>query len=199
MRRFVVSRCICVSSLYSEREPELQFEAAVIGSFGKSRKAGSACRLIRAPEQWRCDVANDRTGIRVVEQIHHLHRDGERVGAPGLPSACGFRGLGTEFHSFAEVRVEENRPWAAAVIPMQNSVAGRWIGIKQTVDGWNDVSLVWVGSNARSSIEQRRSIDVAAGGDIERRTRRDVDQRAEYDIPFCSDRPTQRHAVTDVR
>src|SRR5437016_2445948 len=199
MRRSFVLWSLLVSSSYSEREPQLQFEAAVIGSFGKSRKACSARGLIRAPEQWRCDVANDRTGIRVVEQIHHLHRDGERVGTPGLPSACAFRGLGTEFHSFAEVCVEENRSWAAAVIPMQDSLAGRWIGIKQTVDGWNDVRLVWVGANARSSIEPRRSINVAAGGDIEWRSRRDVDQRAECDIPFCSDRSTQCHSVADIR
>jgi hypothetical protein len=45
----------------------------------ESGGASSTCGLIRAPKQRRCDVTDDRPGIRMVEEIHHLHREAQSV------------------------------------------------------------------------------------------------------------------------
>ena len=74
---------------FSEREPRLQFQAAIVGGLGKSKKASSARGLIRAPEQRRCDVANNRPGIRMVQDILHLHGEAQSVRALDLTSSRG--------------------------------------------------------------------------------------------------------------
>ena len=88
----------------------------------------------------------------MVEEIHHLRRKTQSVWPPGLTLAC-FRRPGTELNRLREVRVEENRARAAAVVPVQNSLVRRWIGIKQAVGGLNQARLVWICRNAGSSIE----------------------------------------------
>src|SRR5262249_48971260 len=135
----------------SECKSRLEFEAAIVGSFGKSSKASSAGRLIRATKWRRWYVANDRPGISVIEEIPHLRRKAQSVRPPGLTLAC-VRWPGTDLYCFREVRVEENCARTAAVIPVQDSLVRRWVRVKQAVGGLNQARLVWICRNARSSI-----------------------------------------------
>src|SRR5215467_13788821 len=59
---------------FSEREAHLQFQPAIVGHFGEGTEA-SAGRLIGLPEQWRRDVADDRTGVVMVRDIADVQRD----------------------------------------------------------------------------------------------------------------------------
>src|SRR5438552_11082869 len=123
-------------------EPRLQFQTAIVGRLGKSGEASAACGLIRAPEQRRCDVADDWTRIRVIEEIDHLHREAQSVNT-----------LGAEFYRFGDVRCERDCSRTAAIVPMQDSLVRCGIGIKQAVDSGNDAKLVWICRNAGPSIE----------------------------------------------
>src|SRR5437660_12914310 len=76
---------------FSECEPRLQFQAAIVGGLGKSKKASSARGLIRAPEQRRCHVANNRPGLRMVQDILHLHAESQTLRTVELSSASRAR------------------------------------------------------------------------------------------------------------
>ena len=62
----------------SKRKARLQFKAAIVRRLGKSEASGVR-GLICQTKQGRGDVADNRTGIRVIDDVANRHRDTQAV------------------------------------------------------------------------------------------------------------------------
>src|SRR5262249_37449383 len=144
--------------------------------------------LVRMSEQGGRDIPHNRPRIRMVQDVLRRQRDTQRI-----------RMLAVKFNVFRQSQVEKQRARPAAVIPVQESLVWRRVRIQQPVRRLNEARFIWNGSNTRTAIEKRRSIQVVPNRDVERWTGRDIQQRTEHPVPFRVDRPTEAEAVTHVR
>src|ERR1700681_951044 len=70
--------------LFSEREPNLHFQPAIIRGFEEPLAVGPTGDLVRAAEQRRCDVADYRSGVGVIQNVLGGHRKDQVVTVAGL-------------------------------------------------------------------------------------------------------------------
>src|ERR1700730_19152664 len=70
--------------LSSEREPNLHFQPAIICGFEEPLAAGPTGDLVRAAEQRRCDVADYRSGVGMIQNVLDGHRKAQVVTVAGL-------------------------------------------------------------------------------------------------------------------
>jgi hypothetical protein len=70
--------------LSSEREPNLHFQPPIIRGFEEPVAIGRTGDLVRAAEQRRCDVADDRSGVGMIQNVLYGHRKGHIVTVAGL-------------------------------------------------------------------------------------------------------------------